>query len=284
MSQQLAAQINKRMPNFNPSTPITARMDLLAGVRKEGSRGGRADFKWEDVKDDAHRENYLGHSLKAPVGRWQKNRDLSWYAKANDSDGLSAEEARREEIRRIKEAEQDALSAALGFAVEPRRRGGDNSRMMEEEVKRVVKETATGGSKDEGEGGRGVGFGGGVTGRMGDVTGEVLSGARGEEGGLKGGREKEREREREREREKDKEKHRDRERKKHREHRERRHRSRTPDRDRDRRHHHRRRSRSRSPDRPRRRYTPRSRSRSPDRPRRRHASHSPRRRHYDYHR
>jgi len=40
-------------------------MDLLATVRKEGSRGGRADFKWEDVKADQHRENYLGHSLMA---------------------------------------------------------------------------------------------------------------------------------------------------------------------------------------------------------------------------
>jgi hypothetical protein len=27
--------------------------------------GGRADFKWEDVKQDAQRENYLGHSLMA---------------------------------------------------------------------------------------------------------------------------------------------------------------------------------------------------------------------------
>ncbi|KAL8799909.1 MAG: hypothetical protein Q9200_007411 [Gallowayella weberi] len=40
-------------------------MDLVAGVRKEGSRGGRDAFKWEDVKDDQHRENYLGHSLMA---------------------------------------------------------------------------------------------------------------------------------------------------------------------------------------------------------------------------
>ena len=28
-------------------------------------RGGRGDFKWEDVKGDQHRENYLGHSLMA---------------------------------------------------------------------------------------------------------------------------------------------------------------------------------------------------------------------------
>jgi len=30
------------------------------------------EFTWEDVKADKHRENYLGHSIKAPVGRWQK--------------------------------------------------------------------------------------------------------------------------------------------------------------------------------------------------------------------
>ncbi|KAI9772839.1 MAG: hypothetical protein M1840_008721 [Geoglossum simile] len=263
-------------------------MDLIAGVRKEGSRGGRADFKWEDVKDDAHRENYLGHSLKAPVGRWQKNRDLSWYAKADGNDGISAEEARREEIRRIKEAEQDALSAALGFAVEPRRRGADDSRVVEE-VKKAVKETAAGDSEDEGEGGRGVGFGGGVAGRMGDATGEVLGGAgEGEEGGLRGGREKERGGESMREREKE-ERHRERE-KNHRGHRERRRRSRTPDRDWDRRRYHQRRSHNRSPNHPRRRHTSRSRSRSPGRPRRRHTSYSPRPRsphrphHYDSYR
>ena len=29
------------------------------------SSGGRDAFSWEDVKDDQHRENYLGHSLMA---------------------------------------------------------------------------------------------------------------------------------------------------------------------------------------------------------------------------
>jgi hypothetical protein len=30
------------------------------------------EFQWESVKTDKHRENYLGHSVKAPAGRWQK--------------------------------------------------------------------------------------------------------------------------------------------------------------------------------------------------------------------
>lgn len=33
-----------------------------------------AEFSWDDVKADKHRENYLGHSIKAPVGRWQKGK------------------------------------------------------------------------------------------------------------------------------------------------------------------------------------------------------------------
>lgn len=50
---------------------------LAAGMgdkryRVGGTRGGQDQFKWDDVKADAHRENYLGHSLLAPVGRWQR--------------------------------------------------------------------------------------------------------------------------------------------------------------------------------------------------------------------
>ncbi|MCJ1259209.1 hypothetical protein MMC24_007045 [Lignoscripta atroalba] len=158
-------------------------MDLVAGVRKEGSRGGRDSFKWEDVKDNQHRENYLGHSLMAPVGRWQKNKDLSWYAKGDDSQAAQdAAAARAEEIRRIKEAEQDALSAALGFAVEPRIR--DSQLAGSREVEKAIKETA---ESDE-DGGKGVGFGAYVRpGEEGEGSRERMMGYIGEKGGLAGG-------------------------------------------------------------------------------------------------
>ncbi|KAM0324137.1 hypothetical protein ACHAQA_008329 [Verticillium albo-atrum] len=111
-------------------------MDLLSTVRKSGSRGG-VNFSWDDVSTSTHRENYLGHSLKAPVGRWQKGRDLNWYAKADGEDDPNADPAetdqekserlRKEELRAIKEAEEDALARALGLPVAQRDTSGANA-------------------------------------------------------------------------------------------------------------------------------------------------------------
>lgn len=145
------------------------------------SRGGRGDFKWEDVRDSQHRENYLGHSLMAPVGRWQKNKDLSWYAKNDTSSAATAAaEARREEIRRIKQAESDALSKALGY--EPVDRGdvnANNTPVGRKEVEKAIKETAEG---DDEAGAKGVGFGGFVGARGPAEEGRDILGGIGLEG------------------------------------------------------------------------------------------------------
>src|ERR1700761_1139613 len=66
-------------------------------------------------------QNYLGHSVNAPTGRWQKNKDVHWY----NRDVNSSQDERAEEIRKIKEAEADALAVALGFA--PAAKTGDAS-------------------------------------------------------------------------------------------------------------------------------------------------------------
>ncbi|KAL9094094.1 MAG: hypothetical protein Q9165_003509 [Trypethelium subeluteriae] len=152
-------------------------MDLLQTVRKEGSRGGRANFKWEDVKNDQHRENYLGHSLMAPVGRWQTGKDLSWYAKSGNEDGApSAEDIRREELRRIKEAEEDALNLALGLPVASRNSNLTplGAKASESDVKRALAEST---GHEESEDQKGIGFGsynGRVAGN--DSAGDILEG------------------------------------------------------------------------------------------------------------
>lgn len=47
-------------------------MSLYNGPARGGNRGGKDQFNWESVKSDKDREFYLGHSVKATTGRWQK--------------------------------------------------------------------------------------------------------------------------------------------------------------------------------------------------------------------
>ncbi|KAI8822951.1 kinase phosphorylation protein-domain-containing protein [Fimicolochytrium jonesii] len=105
---------------------------------RAGNRGGQGLFKWEDVKDDKYRENYLGHSLNAPVGRWQKNKDLTWYAKEEgDVNPANSDEALAAELAEIKRNETEALAEALGYSSGAKRR--DPNAVSRSEIKRLVK-------------------------------------------------------------------------------------------------------------------------------------------------
>ncbi|KAJ7970591.1 multiple myeloma tumor-associated protein 2-like [Quillaja saponaria] len=106
-----------------------------------GVRGGRDQFTWEDVKVDKHRENYLGHSIKAPVGRWQKGKDLHWYARDKNSWNVDSEAA-KEEIKRIKEEEEQAMREALGLAPKRASRTQGN-RLDKHEFSELVKRGST---------------------------------------------------------------------------------------------------------------------------------------------
>ncbi|KAJ3010367.1 UNVERIFIED_CONTAM: hypothetical protein HDU68_002169 [Siphonaria sp. JEL0065] len=109
---------------------------IFTGPVRAGNRGGTGLFKWDTVKDDKHRENYLGHSINAPVGRWQKGKDLGWYAKNKDDESsASGVKIKEKEVRDIKELEAEAMAEALGLKV---KKTGKSS-VSQAEIQRLLK-------------------------------------------------------------------------------------------------------------------------------------------------
>ena len=84
----------------------------LGDAPRGGTRGGKDQFNWEDVKGDKDREYYLGHSVKASVGRWQRGKDILWYTRDKKDDGVDAAAAEVAAIKvRYDDDDDDAIPA-----------------------------------------------------------------------------------------------------------------------------------------------------------------------------
>ncbi|KAK9735147.1 hypothetical protein RND81_04G186700 [Saponaria officinalis] len=97
------------LPSLYPAPALGAKLEVQPTIYyspdTEKTNGknlphqNSTEFKWDSVKVDKHREIYLGHRVKAPVGRWQKD-----------------QEALKAEIQRIKDEEEQSMREALGLA------------------------------------------------------------------------------------------------------------------------------------------------------------------------
>lgn len=97
-------------------------MDLLGkGFKNPSVRGGRGDFSWESVQNDAQRSKYLGNSLMVKEKRgYNSTRDVMWYTK----DGKQEKSSIDEERRRIKEMEEEMIAQSLGLPIPVRQKEG----------------------------------------------------------------------------------------------------------------------------------------------------------------
>eukprot|EP00729_Bicosta_minor_P020343 gene20343-15454_t len=145
--------------------------------KRGGTRGGQDQFNWEDVKQDKHRDNYLGASVHANRGRWQKGKDLTWFNKGRQNVPASKSQI-QSEIELAKLQEQDAMEVLLGFKKESDFAQITSQQLSKEEFAEATRRGDGGEYQDEGQNAdkiMGVGFGeGGPAKQTYDSLGNVV--------------------------------------------------------------------------------------------------------------
>ena len=109
-------------------TKLSSRCVMFGNThyRSGGTRGGAAEFKWENVRGDS---SFLGACVNAPrQGRRDNDRDWFWYTKQTDTmgRGLGKDAERAKALRRLEildrqRADADLLADALGETAESKR-------------------------------------------------------------------------------------------------------------------------------------------------------------------
>ena len=107
---------------------------IFNGPARGGTRGGRDQFDWQDVKAAPDREYYLGHSVKALTGRWQKGKDVFWYTR--DVQRGDAEAVRKREMELVKSREEELMMEALGL--KPKKTYKQKQQLDMEDMRKLV--------------------------------------------------------------------------------------------------------------------------------------------------
>lgn len=79
---------------------------------RPGSRGGRDQFSWDQVKEDKQRSNYLGSSIHGLPDKFKKGPETFWYAKETKT--IPEKKSEKSEIELLKEKEKMAMEMLLG--------------------------------------------------------------------------------------------------------------------------------------------------------------------------
>ena len=90
--------------------------------------------------------------MHAPVGRWQKGKDIYWYAKGNSEAAINAEE----EKRRLKELDEELINSALGIKTKPKQYTTTNE-LDTDELKVLLSRGSTGRTEVDAERVEGLG-------------------------------------------------------------------------------------------------------------------------------